>query len=343
MYHTQTRGRRALHPYASSTLQFIFFFLLLVMVGALSALFRVKGLSFHNISEVFATDTKNLIYYTVWQVRVPRVVLGALLGGALAVAGCLLQGITRNPLSDPENMGINQGASCFVVIALLLFGEKDTSFVILLAAFLGAAAGGSVIYSLAFRGEYTPSRLVLAGIAMSLFLGSLTTGAILLYETQLTEILYWMAGKLSGANWQDIKMMLVSTVPVMILVFFLANQLNILSLGEETARGLGVNVLWIRRLFAFLIVILVGSAVAVAGPIGFIGLIVPHIARKLVGQDYRIILPFSALLGANLLVIADFAAQWVSYPADTPVGVITALLGTPFFIYLMRRKRGAVK
>lgn len=313
------------------------------MFGALSALFRVKGLSFHNISEVFAIDTKNLIYYTVWQVRVPRVLLGALLGAALAVAGCLLQGITRNPLSDPEIMGVNQGASCFVVIALLVFGEKEASFVILLAAFLGAAVGGSVIYSLAFRGEYTPSRLVLAGIAVSLFLGSLTTGAILLYETKLTEILYWMAGKLSGASWLDVKMMLVSALPVTIITFFLANQLNILSLGEETARGLGINVLRIRRVFALLIVLLVGSAVAVAGPIGFIGLIVPHVARKLVGQDYRVILPFSALLGANLLVIADFAAQWVSYPADTPVGVITALLGTPFFIYLMRRKRGAVK
>jgi ABC-type Fe3+-siderophore transport system permease subunit len=313
------------------------------MFGALSALFRVKGLSFHNISEVFTIDTKNLIYYTVWQVRVPRVLLGALLGAALAVAGCLLQGITRNPLSDPEIMGVNQGASFFVVIALLVFGEKDTSFVILLAAFLGAAAGGSVIYSLAFRGEYTPSRLVLAGIAVSMFLGSLTTGAILLYETQLTEILYWMSGKLSGANWLDVKMIFVSVVPAMVITFFLANQLNILSLGEETAHGLGINVLRIRRVFALLIVLLVGSAVAVAGPIGFIGLIVPHVARKLVGQDYRVILPFSALLGANLLVIADFVAQWVAYPADTPVGVITALLGTPFFIYLMRRKRGAVK
>lgn len=343
MYNTQTRSRRVSSPYASSILQFIIFFLLLIIVGAFSALFRVNGLSFHNISEVFATDPENLIYYTVWQVRVPRVLLGALLGAALAVSGCLLQGITRNPLSDPEIMGVNQGASCFVVIALLIFGEKDTSFVILLAAFLGAAVGGSVIYSLAFRGEYTPSRLVLAGIAVSLFLGSLTTGAILLYETQLTEILYWMSGKLSGASWLDIKMMLVSALPVIIVAFLLSNQLNILSLGEETARGLGINVLWIRRIFACLIVLLVGSAVAVAGPIGFIGLMVPHIARKLVGQDYRIILPFSALLGANLLVIADFAAQWVAYPADTPVGVLTALLGTPFFIYLMRKKRGVVK
>ncbi|MBJ8027401.1 iron ABC transporter permease [Bacillus cereus group sp. N21] len=343
MHKEQIGSKREIYPYASSVFKFILFFLLLIVIASISILFRVKGLTLSNLYEVFSADTKNLIYYTVWNVRVPRVLLAILIGAALAVAGCLLQGITRNPLSDPEIMGVNQGASCFVVLALLIFGDKDASFVILIAAFLGAAVGSSVIYSLAFRGEYTPSRLVLAGIAVSFFLGSVTTGSILLYETQLNEILYWMAGKLSGANWLDIKLIMITAGPVIIMTFLLANQLNILSLGEETARGLGINVLRIRRIFALIIVLLVGSGVAVAGPIGFVGLMVPHIARKIVGEDYRIIIPFSALLGANLLVFADFVAQRVAYPADTPVGVITALLGTPFFVYLMRRKRGAVR
>ncbi|MFD1177599.1 FecCD family ABC transporter permease [Paenibacillus puldeungensis] len=337
------RDKRVKTPFVSSVFYFCFFLLLLIIFGAASALFQVKGISLRHLAEVFATQSNDAVSYTVWHVRVPRVLLAVLLGAGLAAAGALLQGMTRNPLSDPEILGVNQGASCFVVIALVLFGEQNASWLILGAAFLGAAAGGSLIYVLAFRSGYSPYRIVLAGSAVSLFLGALTTGTILLHENKLTEILYWMAGKLSGSNWDDIRIILIPVLVALVCSFALAQRMNVLVLGEETAQGLGMNTLRIRRYLSVLIVVLTGSAVAVAGPIGFIGLMVPHMARRLVGHDYRILLPFSALLGANLLVLADFASQWITYPADIPVGIITALLGTPFFVYLLRSKKGDVK
>ncbi|MNP48335.1 putative siderophore transport system permease protein YfiZ precursor [compost metagenome] len=152
-----------------------------------------------------------------------------------------------------------------------------------------------------------------------------------------------MAGKLSGASWEDIRFILIPVLLALGIAFALSRRMNVLVLGEETAQGLGMNTARIRRLLSVLVVVLAGSAVAVAGPIGFIGLMVPHMARRLVGHDYRVLLPFSALLGANLLVLADFASQWITYPADIPVGIITALLGTPFFVYLLRSKKGDAK
>ncbi|MGG6311410.1 FecCD family ABC transporter permease [Paenibacillus macerans] len=343
MHKAQTGNKRGHSPFVSSVIIFGWFLLLLLAISAISVVFRVKGLSWDNLADIFVIDPKDVMDYTVWQVRAPRVLLAVLLGAGLAVAGGLLQGMTRNPLSDPEVLGVNQGASCLVVISLLLFGDQNATIVILLAAFLGAAAGGSVIYLLAFRGVYSAYRVVLAGAAVSLFLGALTTGVILLHETKLSEILYWMAGKLSGANWSDIRIVLIPVLVAVAGAFALAQPMNVLALGEDAAQGLGMNTLRLRRVLAVLVVLLAGSAVAVAGPIGFVGLMVPHMARRLVGHDYRMLLPFSALLGANLLVAADFAAQWITYPADVPVGIITALLGTPFFLYLLRRKQGVAK
>ena len=170
----------------------------------------------------------------------------------------------------------------------------------------------------------------------------MTTGVILIYDTRLSEILYWMAGKLSGATWFDVKLGLAFMLPASLLAVLLGGQLNLLSLGEEMAQGLGQRIVLVRRAAAALTAVMIGGAVAVAGPIGFVGLMVPHMARFLVGTDYRLVIPLSGLLGANLLLLADFAGQYVMYPAETPVGIITALLGVPFFLYLMNRKERAV-
>jgi ABC-type Fe3+-siderophore transport system permease subunit len=324
---------------------FIFagFVLLLLAVAATATVAGVQGFAWEKLPQIWQHAEGDVLAYKIWDVRLPRTVLAMQVGSALAVAGCLLQGITRNPLSDPEIMGVNQGASFFVVGGLLLLGEKDVSTLIMIAAFLGAAVGGSVVYALSFGGDFTPTRLVLAGLAVSFFLGSLTTGLVLLFETTLMEILFWMAGKLSGANWGDVKICLLSLLPTMLFAWSVSNQFNILQLGEEVARGLGQNIVRVRRMAALLIVVLVGGSVAVAGPIGFVGLMVPHMARKLVGEDYRLVLPLSVLIGANLLLLADLGGQFVFYPTETPVGIITALLGTPFFLYLMRRKKGGVE
>lgn len=317
---------------------------MLLVLSSIAAMFvGVQEFSLEKLPQVFANDPEDVLAYKIWNVRLPRVLLAVLVGAALAVAGSLLQGVTRNPLSDPEIMGINQGASLFVVVGLLLIGQEDVSTLVLFTAFLGAAVGGSVVYTLSFQGEFTATRLVLAGIAVSLFFGSVTTGLVLLNETSLLDILYWMAGKLSGAMWEDVRIALYVLVPACLLAVVFANQFNILSLGEEVARGLGQNITRIRQGAGMLIVLLVGGAVALCGPIGFVGLMVPHMARTLVGGDYRWVIPVAVVMGALLLVIADLVGQFVLYPSETPVGIITALLGTPFFLYLMRRRKGAIE
>jgi ABC-type Fe3+-siderophore transport system permease subunit len=344
MCHTVDRvfpSRRERYRPAFSLIMFLILLVLLAAVGAFACIVGVKGFTVDKWPQILEPSEGDVLAYTVWQVRMPRVILGMLIGLALAVAGCLIQGITHNPLSDPEIMGVNQGASLFAAAGFILFSQADTSWTILLTAFAGAAVGGSVVYALSMYGEDTPIRLVLAGIAVSLFMNSMTIGLILMYETRLLEILYWMAGKLSGASWLDVRLASFSLVPGAMLAWLFANQFNIFTLGEEVATGLGQNIARVRRFAALLIVVLVGGSVALAGPIGFVGLMVPHMARSITGPDYRFMIPMSAVMGALLLVLADLLGQWVLYPEETPVGIVTGLLGTPFFLYLMRRK-GAV-
>ncbi|MFE4710570.1 MULTISPECIES: FecCD family ABC transporter permease [Paenibacillus] len=317
-------------------LVFSIFGVILLAIAAVTLSYRVKGLTW---STLFSTTNDEVLTYTLWSIRAPRLLLSIILGAGLAVAGCLLQSMTRNPLSDPEILGINQGASCFAVIAIVGFGERDSSTVILLASLCGAGAIGLLISWLSRYSGNDASRLMLAGVAISAFMGALTTGFILLFETQLIEILYWMAGKLTGTTWSDNKLVWALDIPALIVAFLLARTLNLLGQGEELATGLGVNVPRVRQLIGVLIVVLTGSAVAVAGPIGFIGLMVPHMAKRLGGLDHKVILPLSAIMGAVLLSAADFLSQWLTYPADLPVGIITAFMGVPFFLYLLRRQR----
>jgi iron complex transport system permease protein len=302
-----------------------------------SVLFGISNLTWDTLSHLFEKD--QLIYQLVWNIRLPRALLAFLLGTFLAASGCLMQGITRNPLSEPEIMGVNQGAAFFAVCGLILFPSLPTSPVLFISALIGGAVGGSVVYILSLSTVYSGNRLVLAGIAVSFFMGALTTGVILVRENQLYDILYWMAGKLSGAQWQDILIALWVGLPSLVLCLFLAHRLNILALGEEAAQGLGERTRYTRRIAALLVIVLVGICVALAGPIGFIGLMVPHMARFLVGPDFRAVLPLSMLIGGNLLLLADFAGQWIIYPTDIPVGIITALMGSPFFLYLIHQQR----
>lgn len=279
--------------------------------------------------------------YTLWQVRLPRLALAVLLGAGLGVAGCLLQGATRNGLADPEIIGVNQGASLFVVLALLTLGGEASSRVVLAAAFAGAAVGGGLVYALSFHGSFNQQRIILAGLAVGFFFGSTTTGVLLLRENELFEILYWLAGKLSGASWFDVQLAAAIFLPCLGGAWLLSNQLNVLAIGDEVAAGLGQSTGRVRTLCALTIAALAGTSVALAGPIGFVGLMVPHIGRRLVGSDFRTLLPLCLLLGALLLVLADLGAQWLLYPSETPAGVITALLGTPFFLSLVRRRKAA--
>ncbi|WP_078382488.1 FecCD family ABC transporter permease [Sutcliffiella halmapala] len=318
---------------------FSVFSFVLIIISAVTVTFRVDGLTWKNMFQL----NDSVLSYTVWSIRMPRLLLAVILGASLATAGCLLQAMTRNSLSDPEIIGINQGASCFAVIAIMLFEGRGNSTVIMIGALIGASVVAVLIFLISRYSGKDFSRLLLAGVAISAFMGAFTTSIILLYETQLSEVLYWMAGKLSGAEWLDNQLAWAVNIPAILFAFLLANSVNTLVQGEEIALGLGVKVVRTQQLLGLLIIIMTGSAVAVAGPIGFIGLMVPHMSKRIVGANHRIVLPLAALMGANLLAAADFAAQWAFYPTEIPVGIVTAFLGVPFFIYLLRRSGGKIR
>lgn len=292
------------------------------------------------IEALFSFDeTKQQII--VRELRLPRAVIGVLVGANLAVAGALMQGITRNPLASPQIFGINAGASLVVVAYMILFPSISSTGLVYLA-FLGAAIGGSIVYTMASSdGGMTPVKLALAGMAVHLFLTAFTEGLILMFETTTQNVLYWMVGAIDGKDWTHVKMIFPWSLVGMLLALIVARSVTILSLGEDVARGLGQKNELIRLLVGLTVIILAGAAVAVAGPIGFIGLIIPHIVRSLVGVDYRLVIPFSAIFGAILLVYADVASRFISYPFESPVGIVTALIGAPFFLYLSRKGENA--
>ncbi|MGE6555651.1 FecCD family ABC transporter permease [Exiguobacterium artemiae] len=268
--------------------------------------------------------------------RLPRLLLGLLLGANLAVAGALMQAVTRNPLASPQVFGVNAGASLFVVLALLLFPALGTANLVYFA-FFGAMIGGLLVFSFASVRGMTSLKLALVGMAIHLLLTSLTKGLIL-FNDRITNVLYWLSGSISDSGWIEVQLILPWSIIGLILAFSLAKSLAIFQFGQDVAVGLGQNITRIRMLAAVAVVLLAGVTVAVAGAIGFIGLMVPHIVRRLVGEDYRYVLPISALCGGLLLTYADVLARFIAYPYESPVGIVTALLGAPFFLYLAKRQ-----
>ena len=269
--------------------------------------------------------------------RVPRALIAALVGGSLGVAGGIMQGLTRNPLAEPGILGINAGAALAVVGAVFFLGVSSLSTYALFA-FVGAGAAAVIVYGLGSmgRGGMTPMKVTVAGAALAALLSSLTTAMLILNQRTLDEIRFWLAGSVAGRDLDLLLQVLPYIGAGLVLALSLGRQITTLNLGDDVAVGLGQRTAWIKALAAVSVVLLAGSAVAVAGPIGFVGLIVPHLVRFFSGVDYRWILPYSATLGAILLVGADVAARLVIRPQELPVGVMTALLGAPFFIYLAR-------
>ncbi|MBK5500029.1 FecCD family ABC transporter permease [Peribacillus sp. TH14] len=269
--------------------------------------------------------------------RLPRALVGALVGANLAVAGALMQAITRNSLASPQVFGVNAGASFFIVTSFVFFPNLSSVSLVCIA-FIGAAVGGMAVYSFASGGGMTQVKLALAGMAVHFFLSSLTQGMIIFNE-QAKDVLYWLVGSINGKTWTHVNVILPWSLSGLFVAVLFSRSVSILVLGENMAQGLGQRVYRIRILAGILVIILAGSSVAVAGPVGFIGLIIPHIVRRLVGGDYRRIIPFSALFGALLLVYADILARFIAYPFESPVGIVTAIIGAPFFLYLAKRGR----
>lgn len=272
--------------------------------------------------------------------RLPRALIAAAVGGSLALAGAILQSVTRNSLASPSVLGINAGASLAVVAAITLASIRETE-PLMWISFLGAALAAAAVYILGSmsREGLSPLRIILAGAAMTALFSSLTQGMLVRNESGLQDVLFWLAGSVAGRTTE----MLLPVLPYMavgwLLAFALSRQWNIMAMGEESAKGLGQNMAFMKLAAGVIVILLAGSAVAVAGPIGLIGIIVPHIARGIAGLDYRWLLPYSAILGASLLLLADLAARFIIFPLEVPVGIMTAALGAPFFIYLARKGR----
>lgn len=281
-------------------------------------------------------STNHLIIRTL---RVPRALIAAMVGAALAVAGAIMQGLTRNPLAAPGILGINAGAALAVVGAVFLFQVASLT-VYALFAFAGAGLTAAAVYGLGSlgRGGATPLKLTIAGAAFTALLSSLTTGILILNQRTLEQIRFWLAGSVAGRDLNLFLQVLPYLTIGLLGAFLLGRQITTLSLGEDVARGLGQRTGWIKAACAVLVVLLAGSSVAVAGPIGFVGLVIPHVVRFFVGVDYRWILPYAALTGAIFLVGSDVAARLVLRPMELPVGVMTAAIGGPFFVYLVRWK-----
>lgn len=275
----------------------------------------------------------------VHEVRLPRLLGGVLVGAALAVAGALMQGMTRNPLASPGLLGVSAGAGLGMALVSTLpawFGLLPMT----LAASLGAGASWALVMLLGggWRGADSPARLVLAGVALSALCVALTRTLVILEEEQASGVMSWLAGSLAQLDWVSLHRLWPLVLPLLALALLLAPTMNLLTLGDEGAISLGVSPGLVRLGISVLVLLLVGACVAACGLIGFVGLLVPHLARTLVGVDHRPMLPLCALLGALLVTAADLLGRALVYPNETPAGAVLALIGAPYFIALVRRR-----
>ena len=289
---------------------------------------------------LFHYDAESVPHLLIRDWRLPRALADVLVGAALAVAGAIMQAVTRNPLASPGIMGLNTGASFFTLLAMVLVPTAGRP-ALMLASIAGAALGAAMVYGLGSlsRSGLTPVRLALTGIAVSALLGAIGNG-VMIYNELGQDMLLWHARGTEGVQWLDIGLFLPLAGVGLLGALVLAPTLSILTLGEHVARGLGQRTRLAKFMAATIVLALAGGAVSLAGPIGFVGLMIPHVVRHVVGQNYRLVIPGAALCGSLLMLAADMAARLASTPfkAPVPVSAITALLGVPFFLYLACRK-----
>lgn len=296
------------------------------------------------VQTLFGTNTDHPDYHNyalvVHTFRLPRILVAFLVGAALAAAGTIMQGITRNPLADPYLLGVSGGASVAAVAVIVWLKDVPTS-VIPFAAFAGGLIEAAAIYLFAWRGgSSTPIRLILIGIGLGAVVSAVTTVMLLFGNINDVQQAYvWLAGSVYGRNWEHVRALGGWLIVFLPLAFVLARRLNLLNLGDDTAKGLGMRVERGRAVLLFISVALTAAAVAVAGTIGFVGLIAPHIARRLVGPTHEGLLPISALFGGALVVTADLIGRVVVAPSELPVGIVTAMIGAPYFALLLLRSR----
>ena len=318
-------------------LTILILFAFLAVLGSFLSL--TKGSSVITMEQIVelllnpGTDPQSQI---IWNIRMPRTIVGALVGINLSLSGAILQAIMRNPLADPHIIGISSGAGLAGVVIMILFPALE--YLITPVAFVGAMLASICIYILAWKNGIKPVRIILAGVAVSAFLSAGISGLMIFYSDRVHGALMWMVGGLAARSWPHVNIILPYAIIGLVLALASAAYLNILQLGDEMARGLGVNVEVTRIVMTAIAALLAASAVSVVGLLGFVGLVVPHAARLLIGSDYRFLLPAAALLGVAIVTLSDTFARVIFAPIELPVGIIMAFLGAPFFLFLLRRE-----
>ncbi|NDI36039.1 FecCD family ABC transporter permease [Chengkuizengella sediminis] len=319
----------------------LFFILnLLFLLFILSIKLGVYITQWNDIMSSFSDFNGSNEHVIIRDVRFPRALIAACVGASLGIAGALLQILTQNPLADTGILGVNGGASLLVVIAVSMFSISSLSQFTWIA-FLGAAIFGTLVYILGqtTKTNHSPIRLTLAGAAVAAFTTSLTHAFLIINASALDEVLFWISGSIAGRSMD----MLREVFPYMCIGWIgsiiIAKKIDALQLGEDVAKSLGQNTVWVKLSIGLLIIILAGSSVSIAGPISFVGLVIPHMARFFVGLNSRWVIIFSGLLGACLLLLADIISRLIGMPQEIPIGVTTAIIGVPFFIYIVRKGR----
>ncbi|CEN86490.1 FecCD family ABC transporter permease [Paraclostridium sordellii] len=316
--------------------------ILLIFGIVMSISLGAKNIDISTIIQSLFIDNGDVNTKIIRDVRIPRAIAATLVGGFLAVAGAIMQGITRNPIAEPSVMGITQGATFMIAVAFVVQRINQNlvirSFGLMIFAFLGASISGILVYFISSRAsrKVDPVKLALAGTALGTLLISLAMG-ITMYFNLSQQLSFWISGGLVSAKWEGVKLLAIVGGSALIGAMIMAPKITILSLGEEVAIGLGQKTNVVRFISIIVVILLTGASVSVAGNIVFVGLIVPQIAKRVVGADYKFIIPSSMILGSVLLVYSDILARMINPPYETPIGSLTALLGVPMFIYLVRK------
>jgi iron complex transport system permease protein len=318
-----------------------FTFLAIPIVGFCYSLicFSTFPLNLQHLLEYVTQNSDSSIEMQIIEsIRMPRALTGMLVGSGLAVAGVLMQGLTQNALASPSILGINAGAACLMALSSIGFAGLDMFPDLVVAASGGLLSGVLIMFLGGVLDDRPhPIKLILAGVAINALLVGITRAAVIIADDKAFSVITWLAGSLANISWHEWHLLWPASITGHILAMVIARQLNLLTLGSEKAISLGLNLTLTRMCSCVAIILLTTSSVAITGPIGFVGLLIPHIVRRTVGHNYQILIPACALAGAGLITISDAFSRSISFPTETPVGVLTALIGTPVFVLLAIR------
>ena len=324
--------------------KFVFSIILCLALLSVMAIFSIslgaKNIAFSKVIDVLLGNDPDSLEQAIILQRIPRTIFGILAGGALGISGALMQSITRNPIADPSILGVNTGASLFVVAGIAFF-NITVAYQYIWLAIIGAGVTAVFVYSVASMGKdgATPLKLALSGSAVSIVLGSLVSTIMLPNNRVMEAFRFWQVGSIGSATWENIMLISPFLIVGFIISMFISGYLNNLALGDEAATALGTNVVMTRTIGALSSVLLCGATTALAGPIGFVGLIIPHIIRLIFGSEMSKMLPLSFLGSAILMLVSDIIGRIISLPGETEVGIVTAVIGAPVFILAIRKGR----